>query len=223
MRYTLLSIFTALLLAPAAVKAGPQTGSLTGTVPIPARPAGRIAVEKYTGNISGKVSAPPPLRAGVWIEGNGITAPASPPRIALAQKNYQFAQSLLIVPRGTSVEFPNNDNDYHNIYSLSRAQNFDIGRYKKSENPAPVVLFNTAGFVRLKCEIHDHMKGAVIIVNSPFCIPTDAAGKFTLNGLPPGRFTLHAQLDESTRWTAPVTVTAGKVTTVPLLKPATVK
>jgi len=201
------------------VSAGPAAGAVTGTLPLPARPPGRIAVEKYTGTISGKVGAPPPPRAGVWIEGAGIATSASPPRVVLSQKDYQFAQSLLIVPRGTTVEFPNNDNDYHNIFSLSRAKRFDVGRYKKSEAPAPVVTFDTAGFVRLQCEIHDHMKAAVLVVNSPWFTTTDAAGRFTLSGLPPGNYTLHAQFDEKTQWAMPVTITSGNTATVDFPKP----
>lgn len=219
MRCIRLAIFATLALPSAAVWAGPPAGAVTGTVPLPARPAGRIAVEKYTGTISGKVGTPPPPRAGVWIEAAGIAAPASPPRVVLSQKDYQFAQSLLIVPRGTSVEFPNNDNDYHNIMSLSRAKRFDVGRYKKSEAPAPVVTFDTAGFVRLQCEIHDHMKAAVLVVNSPWCTATDAAGKFTLSGLPPGSYTLHAQVDEKTQWSIPVTISSGKTAAVDFSKP----
>lgn len=219
MRFLTPAIFAALLMPAVMVWAGPPTGAVTGTIPLPARPAGRIAVEKYTGTISGKVGAPPPPRAGVWIEGAGVAAPASPPRVVLSQKDYQFAQSLLIVQRGTTVEFPNNDNDYHNIFSLSRAKRFDVGRYKKSEAPAPVVTFDTAGFVRLQCEIHDHMKAFVLVVNSPWCAVTDAAGKFTLSGLPPGSYTLRAQLDEKTQWSMPVTITPGKTASVDFSKP----
>jgi plastocyanin len=220
MRFLKPAISTAFMIQAVTVLAGPQTGAVTGTVPLPARPSGRIAVEKYTGTISGKVGAPPPPRAGVWIEGAAIAAPASPPRVVLSQKDYQFAQSLLIIPRGTSVEFPNNDNDYHNIYSLSRTKRFDVGRYKKSDAPAPVVTFDTAGFVRLQCEIHDHMKAVVLVVNSPWCTTTDAAGKFTLSGLPPGTYTLRAQLDEKTQWSMPVTITAGITATADFSKPA---
>jgi Carboxypeptidase regulatory-like domain len=125
-----------------------------------------------------------------------------------------------VVPRCTTVEFPNNDNDYHNIYSLSRAKRFDVGRYKKSEAPPPVVTFDVAGFVRLKCEIHDHMKAAVLVVNSPWFTVTDPAGEFTLSGLPPGNYTLRAQFDEKTQWSATVTITAGKSATVNFTKPA---
>lgn len=198
------------------------TGAVTGQIPLPARPRGRIAVEKYTGTISGKVANPPPPRAGVWLEGPGTAAPAAPPRVALTQHGYQFAQSLLVVPLHTTVEFPNDDPDFHNVFSLSRTKRFDAGRYKKSERPAPTATFDKAGLVRLQCEIHDHMKAVILVVNSRYYTTTDASGKFTLSGVPAGTYTLHAQFDENAKWSAPVTITAGKTVTAELSKPAPV-
>ena len=199
----------AILAALAIPAASIAAGTVTGTVPLTPRLAGRIAVEKYTGTISGKVGAPPPPCAGVWIEGPGITARVPAAKVALAQQGYQFAHSLLVVSRGTTVEFPTNDNDYHNVFSLSRTKKFDAGRYKKSETPAPLVTFDKAGFVRVKCEIHDHMNAVVLVVDSPWFTVTDATGKFTLTGVPPGSYTLRVQLDEKLQWSAPVTITSN--------------
>jgi hypothetical protein len=190
------------------------TGGVTGNIPLPVRAVGRVAVEKYTGTISGKVGAPPQPRAGVWIEGPGVAAPSSPPPVMLSQKDYQFVSSMLVVPLGTVVTFPNEDPDYHNIFSLSKSKRFDLGRYKKNESPPPKTTFDTVGFVRLRCEIHDHMKAAVLVVNSPYFTTTDETGKFTITGLPPGQYTLHAQFDEKTKWSTPVTIAAGRITTI---------
>jgi plastocyanin len=210
-----------ILVAPAAAAIAAPSGGVTGVVPLPARPAqGRIAVEKYTGTISGKVAAPPPPRAGVWLEGPGA-APESPPAtLVLGQEGYQFSNSLIIVTRGGSVRFPNHDNDYHNIYSLSRAKRFDLGRYKKDEAPAPVVTFDKAGLVRLKCEIHDHMNATVLVVDSRWHALTDSAGSFSLTGIPAGAYTLHAQLDEKHRWSVPVMIVAGTTVTAEFRKPS---
>ena len=220
MRYLFSTLITLLALPSATITAGPATGAVTGAVPLPPRKAGRAAVEKYTGTISGKVAAPPQTCAGVWIEGAGVNAAAKPPRIVLPQEGYQFSRSLIIVPRGTTVEFPNKDNDYHNIFSTSNAKKFDANRYKKNEIPAPAVTFDKVGFVRLECEIHDHMKSAVIVVDSPWCTVTDGSGKFNLTGIPAGNYTLHAQLDEKTRWSSAVTISSGKTTTADFNKRA---
>lgn len=219
MRPTLLLVFALAACFTFPVQAAP-TGSVTGKIPLPARPRGRIAMEKYTGTISGKVAAPAEPRAGVWLEGPGSSAGAKPPKISLPQEGYQFVHSLVVVPLHTTVEFPNNDGDFHNVYSLSRTRPFDAGRYKKSENPAPTVTFDKPGLVRLQCEIHDHMKAIILVVDSRWHTVTDAAGNFSLAGVPPGNYTLHAQFDEKAKWSLPVTITAGQAVTADFSKPS---
>jgi len=192
-----------------------QAGTVVGVVPIPKGvKSKRVPVEKYTGKISQKVAAPPVRVAGVWLAGASVKVPASPAPVTLDQTNYQFGKSLLIVPRNTKVFFPNNDPDYHNIYSLSRAKRFDIGRYKKSERPVPSVTFDRAGLVRLRCEIHEHMEAAVLVVDSSHTVATDGVGKFSLKNVPTGNYILHAFLNEKVRWQVPVKVRSGKVTKV---------
>lgn len=218
MRFHQSAILALLALSASALMAAPPTGAVTGTVPQKARPQGRIAVEKYTGTISGKVAKPAPPQAGVWIEGPGVSAGRESSPLIMAQEGYQFAQSLMVVPRGATVAFPNKDNDYHDIYSLSRGNKFNVNRYKKGENPVPVVVFKNPGFVRLNCEIHDHMKAAILVVDSPWYGVTDTNGKFTLKGIPAGTYTLRAQLDEKTQWSVPVLVIAGKTITADFSK-----
>lgn len=192
--------------------AAPAGGHVTGMVPLPPRKPGKIAVEKYTGTISGKVAAAPSPVAGVWLVGTDTRAEHSPPSSSLPQSGYQFTHSLIIVPVGAKVEFPNMDNDYHNVASLSPAKTFDIGRYKKDERPVPFRIFDKEGFISLRCEIHDHMNAAILVVNSRWRTLTDPSGKFTIRDVPPGPYTLHAQIDKNTRWSAPIIISAGKTT-----------
>ncbi len=79
-------------------------------------------------------------------------------------------------------------------------------------DPAPAATFDKAGLVRLQCEIHDHMKAVILVVDSRYFTTTDAAGKFTLSGLPPGTYTVHAQFDEKAKWSTSVTISPGKTT-----------
>jgi plastocyanin len=206
------------LLLVATVSAGPG-GTVSGKVVLPTRSVGRIPVEKYTGSISGKVAAPPTIAAGVWVEGPGIVLrPTAAAAVTLRQEGYQFAKSILIVPRGTTLLFPNDDPDYHNVYSLSRGARFDLGRYKRNEATVPEFTFTTCGLVRLQCEIHQHMRANVLVVESPYCALTGPDGSFTLTGLPTGSHMLRVQLDEKTQWHAVVTISDG-VTVHPLLIP----
>lgn len=192
--------------------AAEKPGVIVGKLALPKTAKARhLAVEKYTGSISGKVASPPQRVAGVWLTREGLTAGATPP-VRLTQKGYQFGQSLLIVPLGTEVTFPNEDPDYHNVFSLSRSKRFDLGRYKTGERPAPTRTFDKVGLIHLRCEIHEHMQANILVVDSPFFATTDADGNFNLKNIPPGTYTLHAQLDKKTSWIQQVTVRTGKTT-----------
>jgi plastocyanin len=184
-----------------------QRAALSGSVPIGRASAAPIAMEKYAGSISGRVNPAPSRIAAVWLEGPSVR-PGSPGTARLEQEGYQFRTGLLIVQTGTRVEFPNRDDDYHNVFSLSKTKRFDLGRYRKDESP-PAVLFDRPGVVRLFCEIHQHMRGVVLVVDSSHFTTTDESGRFELRGVPPGKHTLHAWLDEKRTWQQPVTVESG--------------
>lgn len=181
-----------------------------GTLPLPENKKTKVPTGKYRGKISGKVVAAPPVVGAVWLTKKGLSAPAISTKITLAQQNYQFSQYLVIVPKGVTIEFPNKDPDYHNIYSLSKTKRFDIGRYTANQTPVPSVTFDKVGFVRLSCEIHDHMNANIIVVDSPYYATTDTAGRFKLSNIPAGKYTLHGQVDKKTDWAMPVTITVGE-------------
>ncbi len=198
---------TALFLLAVSFARGDSAGVL-GSVPITRVAAAPIAVEKYSGSISGRVNPAPSRIAGVWLESPAIRGMAAG-SARMEQEGYQFRTGLLVVQTGTRVEFPNRDEDYHNVFSLSKTKRFDLGRYRKDEAPAAVV-FDKAGVVRLFCEIHQHMRSVVLVVDSPYFTTTDEKGRFQLRGVPPGSYTLKAWLDEKHSWEQPVTVAGGR-------------
>jgi len=195
-----------------------HAGDVKGTITLPQKArTQRIAIEKYKGKISGEVVTNPAPVAAVWLTAPGLNAPKSPPSQRFEQKGYQFESSLIAVPKNTTITFPNEDNDYHNVFSLSQPHRFDLGRYKKGERPAPSFTFSKAGFITLRCEIHEHMRANVVVVDSPYVTTTDAGGKFILTNIPPGTYTLHAQLDKKTTWETTVTVKSKGTLTLPPL------
>ena len=156
---------------------------------------------------SGVLSTQPPL-AVVYLEGT-FPKPASPPNKQIAQKDLAFVPPLLPVQVGTRIEFPNFDDSYHSVFSYSPAKRFDLGRYRPDEKPVPTEVFDVPGLVTLRCDIHEHMRGLILVLNTPYFVMTDAMGNFQLSGLPPGHYTLKAWLNSKTTRERPVDLQDG--------------
>jgi plastocyanin len=133
----------------------------------------------------------------------------SPSTKQIAQKDLAFVPSLLPVQAGTRVEFPNLDDTYHSIFSYSPAKRFDLGRYRPEERPIPSEVFDTPGLVTLRCDIHEHMRGLILVLDTPYFVVTDAGGRFRLSGLPSGHYTLTAWIDSKTTRERPVELRKG--------------
>ncbi len=141
----------------------------------------------------GVLATSPPL-AVVYLEGSFPKTTTLPTR-QVTQKDLTFVPALLPVQAGTRVEFPNLDDTYHSIFSYSPAKRFDLGRYRPDEKPIPSQLFNVAGLVTLRCDIHEHMRGLILVIDTPHFVITDPEGHYRLTGLPAGRYTLKAWVD----------------------------
>jgi plastocyanin len=155
----------------------------------------------------GVLSTQPPL-AVVYLDGS-FRKPSSQPTKQIAQKDLAFVPPLLPVQVGTRVEFPNLDDTYHSIFSYSPAKRFDLGRYRPEERPIPSEVFNIPGLVTLRCDIHEHMRGLILVLDTPYFVVTDADGRFRLSGLPFGRYTLKAWVDSKTTREQPVELKSG--------------
>ena len=120
-----------------------------------------------------------------------------------------FVPMLLPIQTGTRVEFPNLDNTYHNIFSYSPAKRFDLGRYRPDERPIPSVVFDQPGLVVLRCDIHEHMRGLILVLGGPYFVLTDTEGHYRLDGLPSGHYVLKVWLDSRTTLERPVDLKDG--------------
>jgi plastocyanin len=145
---------------------------------------------------NGIVAINPPL-AVVYLEGS-FPKPATPPVTQMIQKDFTFIPLLLPVQIGTKVEFPNLDDTYHDVFSYSAAKRFDLGRYRPDEKPTPSQIFDVAGLVTLRCDIHEHMRGLVLVVDTPHFVTTEPDGRFRLSGVPAGNYTLKVWLNSKT-------------------------
>jgi len=125
----------------------------------------------------------------------------------LDQKNEAFFPYVLAVQAGTTVSFPNNDRTYHNVFSLSKARKFDLGRYPRGQ--VKTVRFDRPGVVRVFCDIHAHMSAFILVFSHPFFVTTDIDGRYRLPGLPAGTYTVAVWTDGAVRDTRKVDLPAG--------------
>lgn len=211
-RQGLLWLNTILFLLPASLFAG---ATVEGHVELPkARPAPVQAKRYEIVTKAGILSTEPPL-AVVYLEGN-FARPASLPTKEVAQKDLTFIPALLPIEVGTKVQFPNLDDQYHNIFSYSPAKRFDLGRYRPEERPIPSVTFDQPGLVTLRCDIHEHMRGLILVLNTPYFVMSDTAGRFRLDKLPAGDYTLKAWIDSRTTREKPIDLKNGQTLHVDL-------
>jgi plastocyanin len=150
-----------------------------------------------------------PATALVYAEPVDAAPPRRPGRFTLRQKNKTFQPSVLAIPSGSTVEFPNDDAIFHNVFSLSGPQPFDLGLYRGGASRSRT--FTSPAAYRVFCNIHPQMTALIVVVPTPFVTLADAAGRYTLD-LPPGRYRLTALSDRGAAVTADITSMAGAVT-----------
>jgi plastocyanin len=187
-------------IVPVSVFAG---AAVEGRVELPKSRSAPVQAKRYEiVTKAGVLSTQPPL-AVVYLDGN-FPRPTSLPLKEVAQKDLTFIPTLLPIEAGTRVQFPNLDDTYHNIFSYSPTKRFDLGRYRPDERPIPSVIFDKPGLVTLRCDIHEHMRGLILVLSTPYFVMTDTAGRFRLNKLPAGHYTLKAWIDSRTTSEKPV-------------------
>jgi plastocyanin len=106
----------------------------------------------------------------------------------LSQEHERFVPHVLAVVAGTWVDFPNNDRTYHNVFSLSKARDFNLGRYAAGKSKA--VRFERPGIVRVFCDIHSHMSAFILVFAHRYFAVTDDEGRYRLDDVPPGTYTV---------------------------------
>jgi plastocyanin len=180
-----------------------------GRVELPKSHTAPVQAKRYEIVTKGGVLSTQPPLAVVYLDG-AFPKPASLPTKEVAQKDLTFIPVLLPVRAGTKVEFPNLDDTYHNIFSYSPVKRFDLGRYRREERPIPAQVFDKPGLVTLRCDIHEHMRGLILVLNTPYFVMTDTDGHFRLSGLPAGHYTLKTWIDSRTTREKPVELKNGQ-------------
>lgn len=131
----------------------------------------------------------PAATAIVYAEPLDVPAPARPASVTLSQRNKIFQPRVLAVPAGSTVAFPNRDTIYHNVFSLSGPQPFDLGLYRAGESRSRT--FTQPGVYRVFCNIHPQMTAIIVVVPTPYVTLAGADGRYTID-LPAGRYRITA-------------------------------
>jgi plastocyanin len=124
----------------------------------------------------------------VWVEGAKGTL--KPSRAVITMRNKEFRPRVVAIPVGGTVEFPNADPILHNAFSVSRENRFDLDLYRSPQTGA--WTFRHPGIVRVYCNIHPQMAAVVVVRDNPYFVQAAADGRFVIEDVPEGRYTLKA-------------------------------
>ena len=195
-----LSLCSLLFALSAVTLAQPAAGIIRGRVDVKRAPA-QVERRPNVNDLGMHPShdAPDLRRSVVYLE----SAPArafpdpEPQRATMDQRNETFVPHVLAITVGTTVDFPNSDNTYHNVFSLRGPRQFDLGRYPAGRSKS--IRFDRPGIVRVFCEIHSHMSAFILVFNHRYFAVTSADGRYQISRVPPGRYTLVAWNEGSIR------------------------
>jgi len=212
-----------LLLAPGQPETGRIRGSVVLSHALAARRTPRFRIYADVGPGSTPPSAPAADLKGenanvvVYLELDpakvlaGGTGPAHPPPV-MTQKDEQFWPHVLPIVAGTTVDFPNRDDVFHNVFSLSGTKTFDLPKYPAGSSRS--VTFPRVGVVNVFCHIHADMSAVILVRDNPYFISPDTTGSFTLDGIPPGDYRLVAWHERIKPISIGVKIVAGQTTPV---------
>jgi plastocyanin len=147
-----------------------KTGIVKGTITISGRPATDVVVS---------VEGVPQEQSKTQLSGGK-------PKAVMEQKDLKFIPRVLAVLVQTTVDFPNQDKTFHNVYSNSEAKKFDLGLYPSGKSRS--VTFDKAGVVKILCNAHPNMEAYIVVKNHSYFAVADARGNYSLNGIPLGKY-----------------------------------
>jgi plastocyanin len=182
--------------APTARVGGARSGAIRGRVdlrriPPAAEPRPNVA-DLGTAAAAAALDISDRLRSVVYLESapRGAFETVESTHAVMDQRGERFVPHVLAITTGTTVDFPNSDHIYHNVFSLSKPKPFDLGRYPTGHSKP--MRFDRPGIVRVFCEIHSHMNAFILVFSHPFFSLTDNEGRFHIDNIPPGTYNVIA-------------------------------
>jgi plastocyanin len=168
-------------------------GIIRGKVHVVSNPARRLSTAGvYPGRIVGIQADRDTSELDNVIVFLNTAAPeaVAPRRVTIRQTNEEFVPHVVGIAAGSTVDFPNDDLIFHNVFSLSRAATFDLGRYPR--NASKSRTFTKPGIVKVFCHLHSHMSALIRVFPHPYFVVPDRDGRFSMADVPPGRHSVTA-------------------------------
>jgi plastocyanin len=199
----------------------PDVGSIAGHVTLTSRIKGRaLPSTAYPTRAVGAhdpSSVPEITNVVVYLKNVAFRGALTPTRAELRQEHETFLPHVLAITRGSTVDFPNDDPIFHNVFSLSSAATFDLRRYPRGQSRSQV--FPKAGIVKVYCNIHSHMSATILVLDNPYFAIPNLDGNYELPNVPPGQYTLVGWHERVGERIATVRVERGKAAAVNLSLP----
>jgi plastocyanin len=184
-----------ILVAHAAVALSCRAGAITGVVraegkdaPAPDGAGGKYESRKF--KFAERINYAELRDFVVYIEHPAPVKPSQPIIKTISQKGATFMPRVMPIVAGTTIEWPNQDDIYHNVFSISEAKPFDLDLYKSPE--VKRVPFDKPGRVDVFCSIHTTMSCVILVLENPWFAVSDSKGGYTITNVPPGNYTLKA-------------------------------
>ena len=197
-------LVTALCAAGAAfAPPAPQTGRLQGrvtiTVPVSkAPPSAAYGARRI--DTGGGEAASELTNVVVYLQDGPRPQALQPTRARIVQEHETFVPRVVAITRGSTVDFPNADPFFHDVFSLSRAGTFDLGSYPRGQTKSQ--QFRRTGLIKVYCHIHSHMSASIMVFDHPFFTIPRSDGSFGMDDVPPGTYKVsawHERIGESTQ------------------------
>jgi hypothetical protein len=219
----LIAIVATMFAAGPAVSGGQpaESGSIVGHVKLTTRVRGTaLPSTAYPGRTVGTHELPtiPEIRnVVVYLKNVAYSGPLPIRKAELRQLHETFVPHVVAITRGSSVDFPNDDPIFHNVFSLSGAASFNLGRYPQGQSKA--WKFTKAGIVKVFCDIHSHMSATILVLDHPYFTVPEIDGSFELANIPTGQYTIVGWHERVGERIASVRVERGRPATVNLSLP----
>jgi hypothetical protein len=197
-----------------------KTGRIEGRVILTQVRGTRLPSTAYAPRAVGPRSAaalPETRNVVVYLKGAPFTGKLPLSREDIVQEGEAFTPRVLAITQGSTVSFPNGDPIYHNVFSLSSAATFDLGRYPQGQSRSRT--FAKPGLVKVYCQIHSHMSASIVVLDHPYFTVPQPDGSFTLAQVPEGRYRIvgwHERVGEREQV---VEVRDGEATTLEISLP----